>query len=146
MQFTISYGTIGARPCVKMPDPAFLEYVGEEGIRKLVNDHYELLKESKIKDIFPQDEKGLAKAKKHAADFLIQICGGHPHFNENRGAPRMIERHAPFKITQEGRRVWLEAFAVLLSKLDIPPHLIKSFWDYLDIFSIWMVNAQPEKV
>ena len=59
-----------ARPQVVLPDPMVLAVLTEEGMRKLVSDHYELLKDSEIKEMFPQDEKGFALAKKHAARFF----------------------------------------------------------------------------
>lgn len=144
MQYTISQGTFGVRPQVQLPTPAFLDYLGEDGMRKLVNDHYDLLAVSAIKGLFPPSAEGLAMAKKHSADFFIQICGGHPHFNENRGAPKMAARHAPFKITLEARLVWLECYQIVLSKLEAPEELKKSFWNYIDIFSLWMVNTPSE--
>jgi len=55
----------------------------------------------------------------------------------------MVARHQPFKITPKTRMVWLECYIEVLKKLDIDEELLKSFWNYLDIFSIWMVNT-PE--
>ena len=144
MQFNISQGLVGTRPPVVKPDPKVLEFLGEEGMRKLISDHYDLLRESNIKGLFPPSDEGFALAKQHSADFFIQICGGHPYFNENRGAPMMAARHQPFAITQEARRIWLESYIMVLTPLNMPDDLKKSFWNYLDIFSIWMMNT-PEK-
>ncbi|WP_198304729.1 globin [Arcobacter vandammei] len=143
MQFNISYARFGTRPQVKTPNRRFLEVMGEDGIRKLISDHYDLIKQSSIYDIFPQDDAEYEQAKLNSSDFFIQICGGRKYFNENRGAPMMFVRHQPFKITQSARKVWLECYIPLLEKLEIEEELIKSFWDYLDIFSIWMINT-PE--
>ncbi|MGB5792212.1 globin [Poseidonibacter sp.] len=143
MQYNITAGQVGVRPPVTKPSPMVLEFLGEEGMRKLVSDHYDLLKESNIRGLFPPSEQGFALAKQHSADFFIQICGGHPYFNENRGAPMMAARHAPFAITPEARRIWLESYIIVLSALDMPDDLKESLWNYLDIFSIWMMNT-PE--
>lgn len=56
----------------------------------------------------------------------------------------MFVRHQPFKITPKARVVWLECYIEVLKNLDIEEDLIKSFWDYLDIFSIWMINTNEE--
>ena len=56
----------------------------------------------------------------------------------------MVKRHAPFKITPKARRVWLECYIEILKDLDIPEDLKQSFWNYLDIFSTWMINT-PEQ-
>lgn len=141
MQYIITPAQVGTRPPVNLPTPQFLELLGEDGIRKLISDHYDLLKQSNIRGLFPPTEKGFEMAKQHSADFFIQICGGPKYFNENRGAPMMASRHAPFKITQEARRIWLESYAMILHPLDVPEDVKESFWSYLDIFSIWMMNS-----
>jgi len=144
MQYTITEAPMGTRPQVELPNPKILEHLGEEGMRKLISDHYDLLKQSNIRGLFPPTEKGFELAKQHSADFFIQICGGERHFDKNRGAPRMVGRHALFKITPEARRIWLESYIMILSGLDMSDELKESFWKYLDIFSIWMVNTSPE--
>lgn len=134
----------GARAEVQRPIPAFYASVGEEGIRTMVDAHYELLRESEIKHLFPvEDEKQFALAKKHAGDFFIQFLGGPNYFQQSRGAPQMVGRHAPFKITQSGRIIWLEKWKEILDKCDAEEAAVTSFWNYLNSFSTWMVNT-PE--
>ena len=140
MQFNITQAPLGARPPVVKPDPKVLQFLGEEKMRKLISDHYDLLRVSNIKGLFPPTPEGFEMAKKHSADFFIQICGGPDYFNQSRGAPMMAGRHAAFKITPEARLVWLESYIKVLEPLEMPEDLKQSFWNYLDIFSIWMVN------
>lgn len=141
MDFSISQYEFGQRPPVTIPSPEILKILKEEGIRQMVSDHYDLLSKSEIKHLFPRIEEALDKAKQRSSDFFIQICGGHPYFNENRGKPMLAKRHAPFKITPEARIVWLDCYRQVLSKLNLPAELKKSFWDYLNVFSFWMVNT-----
>ena len=135
----------GVRVPVTKPIPEFLLEMGEEGIRKLVSDHYDKLEVSKIADLFPLDEEEFKEAKKHSSDFFIQICGGPAYFNQNRGAPQMVGRHAPFKITAEARQIWLELYQPLILELkdkNITETSLRSFWNYLDVFSSWMINSK----
>lgn len=145
MNLTITDGVLGVRPPVTKPHPGFLFQAGEERVRKLVSDHYDRIKESDIAFLFPvNDEDDFAAAKQHAADFLVQICGGPDYFAQSRGEPRMVGRHAPFRIDEYSRRRWLEIYAELLPPLEaegINPEYIESFWNYLDVFSIWMINT-----
>lgn len=147
MPLTITSGAIGLRPPVTKPHPSFLEHLGEAGMRALVNAHYDALALSDIKFLFPMDPKEFQAAKTHAADFLIQICGGPDYFNQHRGQPQMVGRHAPFRITAHARQTWLGLYAPLLVDLKtisgepMPQELIESFWNYLDVFSIWMINT-----
>lgn len=125
------------------PGQSFLDALGEDGIRKMISDFYDLLIKSEISDMFPPDDKIFQMAKKHSADFFIQLCGGPDYFNQSRGAPRLAARHMPFSITPRGRIVWLECFREVILKLDINDELKLNFWKYLDVFSNWMTNT-PE--
>ena len=142
MDFTINQYEFRQRPAVTIPSPEFLKVLTEEGIRKMVSDHYDLLSKSEIKHLFPRIEEALDKAKQRSSDFFIQICGGHPYFNENRGKPILAKRHAPFAITSEARIVWLKCYQEVLSKLDLSEEILQSFWNYLNVFSFWMVNTK----
>ena len=133
---------MGTRADVIRPIPAFFAEVGEEGIRTLIDAHYELLKVSDAKHLFPiEDEAEFALAKKHAGDFFIQYLGGPKYFQASRGAPQMVGRHAPFAITPDARRVWLTTYQEALNVLDTSAQNKESFWNYLNTFSTWMVNT-----
>jgi len=144
MNLDITDFPMGVRPMVPLPDPAFLAHLKEAGIRGLVSDHYDALVQSPIKHLFPPNAEMLAAAKQHSADFFIQICGGPDYFTQNRGQPKMAKRHAPFKISPQGRTLWLACYQPLLSKLDVPEATVQSFWNYLNLFSAWMVNTEDE--
>lgn len=144
MDFSITQYEFGERPGVTLPPHEFLEVMTEAGIRKMVSDHYDLLSQSEVKHLFPRIDEALDKAKQRSSDFFIQICGGRPYFNENRGKPMMASRHSQFTITPEARVVWLKCYQQVLSKLDIPDDLKQKFWNYLNVFSTWMVNTRQE--
>ncbi len=146
MKLSITEGTIGVRPPVTKPHPGFLHEVGVERFEKLVYDHYELIEKSEIAFLFPVlDEEDFAEASRHAFTFLLEISGGEQLFTQERGEHQMVGRHAPFRIDEEGRKVWLSLYAGLLEALvdeGISEEYIQSFWDYLDIFSMWLVNTE----
>lgn len=141
MEFRISQYYPGVRPNVTLPSHKMFQLLQEEGMRSMVSNHYDLLVQSPIKDIFPKNPIALEKAKEHSADFFIQICGGPDYFNQNRGLPQLNRRHRPFKITAEGRIEWLKCYQQVLQKQDLPEDVILSFWNYIDVFSKWMVNS-----
>jgi hemoglobin len=144
MNFEISPYPKGNLPEVQLPDKEFLSISGEQGVRKLVDDHYNLLRKSKINHLFAKEDDEFEKAKLRSSDFFIQIMGGHPYFNENRGKPMLVQRHAPFKITPKARIVWLESYREVLKNLAIDPKVLASFWNYLNVLSMRMVNAEDE--
>lgn len=144
MNYTINQYEFGQRPAVTLPSPEMLSILQEEGVRKMVSDHYNLLSQSEIKHLFPRIEEQLDKAKQRSSDFFIQILGGRPYFNENRGKPMLVARHAPFAIREQDRVIWLKCYAKVLSGLNLPEPILQSFWDYLNVFSFWMVNTKEQ--
>lgn len=146
LDLQITPGEIGVRPPVTKPHPGFLHEVGEERFEKLVYDHYESLKTSDIAFLFPIfDDEDFAEAQKHAFDFLIEMSGGPDYFTQSRGEHQMVGRHAPFRIDEAARCSWLALYKPLLEALEdegITPEYIESFWNYLDIFSMWLVNTK----
>jgi hemoglobin len=141
MNLTITEFPTGARPNVPQPGNDIYKHLGEEGIRKLISDHYNLLVQSEIKDMFPPVGEKLELAKKYSADFFIQRFGGPNYYDTNRGKPMLTRRHEPFAINQKARKVWLGCYQQLLPGLDMPEEVIIEYWKFLDIFSIWMVNT-----
>jgi len=144
LSFTILPYQEGVKPPVTKPNPAFLTVITEDGMRDLFRRFYGSLFNSPIQDLFPQTEEEMMTASQHSADFFIQICGGTPYFNQNRGAPQMVGRHAPFAITPEARLHWLVLFEEALQPLvgKISDENMQSFWDYINVFSIWMINTR----
>ena len=132
----------GGRPEVTRPDVRLLDSIGEAGVRKMVNDHYDILRNSEIGGMFPRWDKEFEAAKLRSSDFFIQALGGPDYFNQNQGSPMLVSRHRHFKITQQAREIWLNAYKEILPKLEAPEELIVSFWNYLNGFSIWMVNTK----
>ena len=145
LDFSISPYNQGINPPVTKPNPTFLTEITEQGMRDLLDRFYMGLFKSPIKDIFPLNEEEMKIAGQHSADFFIQICGGPQYFNQNRGAPQMRGRHAPFRITPNARFHWLVTFEealqpIITNKLSSEEN-IQSFWNYLNIFSQWMINS-----
>lgn len=146
LDFSILPYTEGVNPPVTKPNPAFLTDIGEEGMRTLFSRFYSLLFKSPIKDIFPLDEEEMQIASQHSADFFVQICGGPQYFNKNRGAPQMRKRHAPFPISPNARLHWLvtmeEALQPIIAEKQSSTENIQSFWNYVNVFSQWMINTR----
>jgi len=146
VDFSIQVYQEGINPPVTKPNPAFLTDITEKGMRDLLDRFYMGLYESPIKDIFPQEREKMKIAGQYSADFFIQICAGPAYFNKSRGAPQMRRRHAPFHITPHARLHWLVTFKealqpVVKEKLSSEEN-IQSFWNYLNVFSQWMINSK----
>lgn len=68
-----------------MPDPAFYEALGYEGMKDLMYRFYDEIYESSIANFFPQDEEEFNKVKEKNARFFIQLCGGPEVHTESEG-------------------------------------------------------------
>ena len=145
MNLDINAYNVGDRPVVVRPNVEFYNIIGEKGVREMVSKHYNLLRESELKYMFPIDDAALDEAKRNSADFFIQILGGHEYYNLRRGKPMLVNRHNPFTITPEGRIIWLQCFRQVLTEMEAPEYLKESFWNYLNVFSSWMMNTESEK-
>lgn len=132
-------------PVTAFPDPAIFAALGGEGLRTLLRGVYRRLGASPIAGLFPLEPAALEAAADRSALFFIGICGGPPLYEQKFGPPRMRLRHAPFRITDEARLVWLSCWEAELAdapaRLGFPAEHLASFREYLTSFSKWMVNA-----
>lgn len=143
MELKITPYTPGERIEPFLPDNGIYQSLGEDGIRKMISDFYDLLIISDVKHLFPDNEKELLLAKQRAADFLIQRFGGPDYYNQRRGKPLLVRRHQQFPITPEGRIVWLTCYREVLLEQKLPEKVRYEFWRFIDEFSTWMVNTPP---
>lgn len=141
-ELKISETNFGEKPKYSLPDAIFLKELGEEGLIELFDDFYDLLIESDIGNLFPQDEDELSRVKAHNVQFFIEACGGPKYYSKTVGHFDMIKAHEPFSITQEARVKWLECMKEILAKTNISKEAKESFWDYLEVFSKHTVNVK----
>jgi hemoglobin len=121
------------------PSREIYSSLGEKKLRELVHSHYNHLKNSTIRDMFPEN---MDESADKSADFLIQVLGGPPIYSQKYGPPRMRMRHFPFEIDEKARRVWLSCYKQALDDTQIPEKERSEIWKFLVDFSSWMVNTK----
>ena len=141
MDFKVTKTEFGEKPNFEYPKPIFLEELGEEGLKKLFSDFYDLVVESDIGNFFPQNHEELEKVKAHNVKFFIEACGGEKHYTNAVGHFDMLKAHEQFSITEKARREWLGCMEEVLRKTDISDEAKQSFWDFLETFSKHTVNV-----
>ncbi len=136
---------VSGPPNVPRPDAAIFEALGQEGVFRLLSNVYKKLEEASIRPMFAQD---MENASKRSACFFVQLLGGEPLFSQHIGPPRMRQRHIPFEIDEASRLIWLGCFKAALRNdiddHDFPAEHLGSMETFLDGFSRWMVNVEPE--
>ena len=85
----------------------FQEVGGSDFFVELVNKFYEgVINDEVIISLYP-DRNDLVGAKERLSLFLIQYWGGPTTYSDERGHPRLRQRHFPFAIGERERDHWL---------------------------------------
>ena len=96
-----------------------------------------------LRPLYPDD---LTEPKHHLALFLQQYWGGPGTYSEQRGHPRLRQRHAPFVIGEPERDAWLRHMAAALDSLvverGIAPELEAQLLQYFLGAADFLVNAR----
>jgi len=96
-----------------------------------------------LRPLYPDD---LTESKQHLALFFQQYWGGPGTYSEQRGHPRLRQRHAPFVIGAPERDAWLRhmaaALAAVVVERGIAPELEAEILQYFIGAADFMVNAR----
>lgn len=126
-------------------DLGIYESMGEANIFKMIEDFYQELGMSSIKEMFNED---LKKASQKSAAFFVFLLGGPPLYHERHGSPRMRQRHLAFTIDKEVQMEWFRCFSKVFSEADtrylFPKEHKKAFLKFIFEFSLWMINSKEE--
>jgi hemoglobin len=76
------------------------------------------------------DQADLGPARRRLTLFLAQYWGGPTTYSDERGHPRLRQRHFPFEIGPEERDHWLSAMRTALAGMDAPPDASERLLDY----------------
>ena len=132
-------------PQIPPPNAAIYELMGEENIFQLLEDFYDELAQSEIKEMFPSEPDELAEAAYKSGCFFVGLCGGPPLYHQKYGNPMLRRRHFPFPIDMNSRDVWVACFLKVLAnpaKYNFPKEYLQGFIDFIAGFSPWMVNKE----
>jgi hemoglobin len=96
-----------------------------------------------LRPLYPDD---LTASIEHMALFLQQYWGGPGAYSEQRGHPRLRQRHMPFVITEAERDAWLGHMAAALDSLvterGTAPELEAQLLDHFLNTADFLVNAR----
>ena len=124
------------------PVSSIYEALGsEEPFFRLVEEFYAGVQTDEL--LRPMYPENLEKPKENLTLFLIQRCGGRGTYSQERGHPRMRQRHMPFKIGMKERDAWLKNMDQALSKVaEFSSH--REVLDHFFVeFATFMINS-PE--
>lgn len=86
------------------------------------------------------DPEHLAPARRRLALFLAQYWGGPSTYSDERGHPRLRQRHFPFEIGPTERDHWIACMRSALDATDAPPEVRDQMLAYFDVAAEAMRN------
>jgi hemoglobin len=114
---------------------------GEPAFRALVDTFYAgVAGDPLLLPLYPEED--LRPAAERLYLFLVQYWGGPGTYSQQRGHPRLRQRHAPFRIGAAERDAWLGHMRLAVTSLGLPGPVEAELWEYLERAAHFMVNAE----
>ena len=129
-------------PSVPFPSNKIFKAIGEMGIRDMVSYHHQLLLNTKIKKIFPENRDALNMVIDKSADFFVEALGGGEVFTSVHGEPHLRMRHFKVPIDENDREIWLAMYKKTLKEIEFPHEHLEEFWNWIEALSIRMINRR----
>ncbi len=122
-----------------MKSRTIYEMLGEENLRLMVNNFYDLVQENEI--ISPLFKGDFDSIRNKQFMFLTQFFGGPGLYTAEFGHPKMRMRHLPHTITNEGKGEWLKCMKKAVYSLDIEDNLKDAIYNSFPAIAQHMVNS-----
>jgi hemoglobin len=111
---------------------------GQTWFDALVDRFYERVEADPVlRPMYPDD---LGPGKRHLALFLAQYWGGPPTYSDERGHPRLRQRHFPFVVGVRERDAWYRAMRAAVLEGDLTTEDEAAMLDYFDKAATFMIN------
>ena len=117
------------------------EMIGDDGFTRLIGAFYRQIPEDDILGpIYPADD--LAGAEQRLRDFLIFRFGGSKRYIEQRGHPRLRQRHLPFPVDQRARDRWVALMERALAETQLPAQAEQMLREFFSDTATFMMNRR----
>lgn len=90
-----------------------------------------------LRPLYPDE---LDEPRRHLGAFLAQYWGGPPAYSEERGHPRLRQRHLRFSIGHRERDAWFAAMSAAIDELDLEPDDQAELLAYFDQAATFLIN------
>jgi hemoglobin len=119
----------------------YQEVGGSDFFVELVNKFYEgVINDEVIISLYP-DRNDLVGAKERLSLFLIQYWGGPTTYSDERGHPRLRQRHFPFAIGERERDHWLMHMQGAIDAMPTSDSVRTRLSDYMSNAAQHLVNT-----
>ena len=105
-----------------MTEDQIYSAIGEDGFARLIAAFYRRVPEDDILGpMYPGHD--LVGAEERLRDFLVGRFGGPMRYIEQRGHPRLRQRHAPFAIDERARDRWILLMMAAMEEAALPAEI-----------------------
>ena len=119
----------------------FEEVGGSEFFDRLVDRFYEgVASDDLLLPLYPE-QSDLSGAKERLTLFLQQYWGGPTTYSDERGHPRLRQRHFPFVIGQLERDRWMVHMMAAVDELSPNDSVHRQLAEYMEMASTAMINS-----
>jgi hemoglobin len=138
----VSCVSSGPYTALDVDDHEVFAAIGEAGFERLIAAFYrQVPSDDLLGPMYPADD--LAGAEQRLRDFLVGRFGGPQRYIEQRGHPRLRQRHFPFPIDSRARDRWLTLMSRALDEADLPADVVGVLRPFFAAVAATMIN-QPE--
>lgn len=122
-------------------DTQIYALVGEAGFERLVRAFYAQVPGDDILGAMYPDAD-MAGAEARLRDFLVGRFGGPDRYIQQRGHPRLRQRHAPFVVDQRARDRWVALMDTALDQAALPGEATAALRAFFHEAATFMINRQ----
>jgi len=124
----------------------FEEVGGTPFFDRLVERFYEgVVTDDVLLPLYPE-QSDLSGAKERLTLFLQQYWGGPTTYSDERGHPRLRQRHFPFVIGERERDRWMLHMMAAVDELSPNDSVHQQLMEYMAMASTAMINTRRETI
>jgi hemoglobin len=128
---------------VSEPESFYDAVGGHDTFVRLVHHFYQGVEaDPLLRPIYPEED--LSGAEHRLTMFLEQYWGGPTTYSQERGHPRLGQRHAPFRVSPSARDAWLRHMRDAIEASDLSPEHADQLWAYVTRAAHFLVNTFDE--
>jgi hemoglobin len=128
---------------VSEPESFYHAVGGHDTFVRLVHHFYAGVEtDPLLRPIYPEED--LSGAEHRLTMFLEQYWGGPTTYSQERGHPRLGQRHAPFRVSPAARDAWLEHMRAAIVATELSPEHADQLWAYVTRAAHFLVNTFDE--
>jgi hemoglobin len=124
---------------IQIGEMQLYDLIGEDGFARLVRGFYAQVPQDDILGpMYPGHD--MAAAETRLRDFLIGRFGGPDRYIQQRGHPRLRQRHAPFAVDQRARDRWVALMDTALDQAALPAEATRILRAFFADTATFMIN------